>query len=105
MKINVSRVKPHTWVSLMMVIIVIINQVLTALGKPIINIGEDQITYFVNTVMNIAFIGYAAWKNQSVTDNAQMADEILYALRDGKISKDELEQFIEDHKNPDVPTD
>lgn len=105
MKVNISKIKPHTWVSLVMVIIVIANQILTALGKPIINIGEDQITYFVNTAMNIAFIAYSAWKNQSVTDNAQMTDEILYALRDGKISKDELEQFIEIHKNPDVPTD
>ena len=104
-KINIKNIKPHTWISLVMVIIALLNYVLTAIGKPIINIGEDQITYVVNTVMNLAFIIYPAWKNNSVTDNAQMADEVLYALRDGKISKEELEMFITNHKSDEVPVD
>ena len=104
-KINIKNIKPHTWISLVMVIIALLNYVLTAIGKPIINIGEDQITYVVNTVMNLAFIIYPAWKNNSVTDNAQMADEVLYALRDGKISKDELETFIANHKSDEGPVD
>lgn len=100
-----KKIKPHTWVSLIMVILVAINYVLVALGKPAINLGEEETTYIVNTVLNIVFIGYAAYKNNSITQNAQMADEVLYALRDGKITKEELETFIADHKNPEVPTD
>lgn len=100
-----SKIKPHTYISVVMVLIVVANYILTAMGKPIINLGEEEITYAVNTILNIVFIGYAAWKNQSVSDNALMADEILYALRDGKISKEELESFIEDHKNPETPTE
>ena len=103
--ISIKNIKPHTWISLVMVIIALLNYVLTAMGKPIINIGEDQITYVVNTVMNLAFIIYPAWKNNSVTDNAQMTDEVLYMLRDGKISKDELETFIANHKSDEVPVD
>lgn len=103
--ISIKNIKPHTWISLVMVIIAIVNYALTAMGKPIINIGEDQITYVVNMVMNIAFIIYPAWKNNSFTDNAQIADEVLYALRDGKISKDELEAFIANHKSDEVPVD
>lgn len=101
----IKKIKPHTWVSIVMVIVVIINYILVALGKPAIDLGEEEITYFVNTVINILFIGYTAYKNNSFTQNAQMADEILYALRDGKITKQELEDFIEDHKNPEVPVD
>lgn len=102
---TIKKIRPHTWVSIVMVIVVIINYILVALGKPAIDLGEEEITYFVNTVINILFIGYAAYKNNSITQNAQMADEILYALRDGKITKHELEIFIAGHKNPDVPTD
>lgn len=102
---TIKKIKPHTWVSIVMVIVVIINYILVALGKPAIDLGEEEITYFVNTVINILFIGYAAYKNNSITQNAQMADEVLYALRDGKITKEELETFITEHKNPDVPTD
>ena len=105
MKINISKIKPHTYVSLIMVIIAIANYVLTYLGKPLIVVGEDQVTYIVNIVLNAVFILYPAWKNNSVTEKATIADEILYALRDGKISKDELEKFIAEHKNPNVPTD
>ena len=102
---KLKKIKPHTWVSLVMVLIVICNYALTAMGKPLINLGEEEITYAVNTILNLVFIGYAAYKNNSITEKAQLSDEILYALRDGKISKEELEQFIADHKSSDVPTD
>lgn len=105
MKIDIKKIKPHTWVSVIMVIFVIINSILMAMGRPIINFSEEQITYVVNTVLNIVFIGYTAWKNQSVTETAQLADEVLYMLRDGKITKEEMESFIEKHKSDEVPTD
>ena len=105
MKINISKIKPHTYVSIIMVVIAIVNYILTYLGKPLIVVGEDQITYIVNIVLNTVFILYPAWKNNSVTEKATIADEILYALRDGNISKEEIEDFIEKHKNPNVPID
>ena len=105
MKINISKIKPHTYVSVIMVAIAIVNYILTYLGKPLIVVGEDQITYIVNIALNTVFILYPAWKNNSVTEKATIADEILYALRDGNISKEEIEDFIEKHKNPNVPID
>lgn len=102
---TLKKIKPHTYVSIVMVIIAIVNYVLTAMGKPIINLGEDAVTYGVNTVLNLIFIGYPMFKNNSVTDNAIIVDDVLYMLRDGKISKEELEQFIEEHKSDEVPTE
>lgn len=81
-----------------MIILVIINQILLSLGKPVIDLGEDTITYWVNTVINIIGIVYPAWKNNSFTDLAQYADDVLSALRDGKITKEELEAFIDENK-------
>lgn len=102
---KLKKIKPHTYVSLIMLLVVLANYILTAMGKPLINLGEEEITYAVNTILNLVFVGFAAYKNNSVTEKAQLADEILYALRDGKISKEELEKFISDHKNPETPTD
>lgn len=96
--LNLKNIKPHTYVSVIMVILVIVNQILTAMGKPIINLGEDTITYWVNTTINIIAILYPAWKNNSFTDMAQYADDILMAMRDGKITKEELEDFINKNK-------
>lgn len=100
---KLKKIKPHTYVSIVMLLIVLLNYILTAMGKPLINLGEEEITYAVNTILNLIFIGFAAYKNNSVTEKAQLADEILFALRDGRISKEELEEFIENHKNPETP--
>ena len=105
MKINLKNVKPHSWVSIVMVLLVIVNSVLTAMGKPVIEFQEDQITAIVTVIMDLVFIGFAVYKNQSITEFAQIADEILYMLRDGRISKDEVMTFIANHKNPERPTD
>lgn len=105
MKINLKNIKPHTWVSIVMVLLVIVNSVLTAMGKPVIEFQEDQITAIVTVIMDLVFIGFAVYKNQSITEFAQIADEVLYMLRDGRISKDEVTTFIEKHKNPERPTD
>lgn len=102
---TLKKIKPHTYVSIVMVIIVVVNYVLTAMGKPIINLDEETITYAVNTALNLVFIGFTMWKNNSFTPNARIADDVLYMLRDGKISKDELEAFIEEHKTGDVPVE
>lgn len=99
---TLKRIKPHTYVSIVMVIIAIINYALTAAGKPIINLGEEAITYAVNTVLNLVFIGFSMWKNNSVTENALIADDVLYMLRDGRISKEELEKFIAEYQTGEV---
>ena len=88
-----------------MMIVAFINYGLMAAGKPIIHWGDADITFAVNMILGVVFIVYAAWKNQSITSNAQMADEVLYMLRDGKIDKEELQAFVEAHKNPETPTD
>lgn len=96
--INLKDVKPHTYVSIVMILVVIINQCLTLMGQPLINFGEDQITFWVNTALNLIGILYPAWKNQSFSSLAQYGDTILYMLRDGKITTDELEEFIKRYK-------
>lgn len=93
-----KQIKAKTWVSIVLVTISLLNYILTAMGKPIINLGENDVTYIVNTVMMLVSIGYSAWTNNSFTQKAQIADDLLFYLRDGKITKEELEEFINAHK-------
>lgn len=101
---TLKKIPTKTYISIVMVVIAVINHILLAVGKPVLVIGEETVTYAVNTVIDILLIGYTAWKNNSVTEYAVLADSLLYYLRDGKISKSELEQFIEEHKSDEVPT-
>lgn len=97
-KFNFKAVAPHTWVSVAMVGLLIVNHALIAMGKPVIDMGEEQVTLIVNTILDLVVIGYGLWKNNSFTERAQAADEVLYALRDGIITRDELNDFIEKRK-------
>ncbi len=100
--INWKDIKPHTYVSMVMVVVAVVNYALTAVGQPIIHLSDETVTFWVNTAMTIIFAVYPMWKNNSYTDMAQLADKAMYALRDGKITKEELERFIE---NIDAPKD
>lgn len=100
--INLKEVQPHTYVSIVMVILVIVNQCLTLMGRPLIQFEETTITFCVNTILNLIGILYPAWKNQSFSIIAQYADTILYMLRDGKITIEELEEFIQKYEKEDT---
>lgn len=94
MKINLKGIPKHTWVSIAMIILVITNNILSAIGKSPIQFEEDQITIIVNAILDFVVFAYSAWKNNSCTDYAQIADKVLYALRDGKITETEVIELI-----------
>lgn len=101
-----KHIKPHTWVSIVMIIFLIINTItIYTTGSPIIQFSEEQITDAVNIILNVVFICYTFWKNQSLTSAALAADDVLTMLKDGKITKEELEEFINKYKSPEVPSE
>lgn len=96
-QIHITGIKLHTWVSIIMVLLLFANQILRLAGIPILKFEEGDITNAVNTILGIIAVVYPAWKNNSVTELAQIGDEILYALRDGKITKEEVAFFLKTH--------
>lgn len=66
-------------------------------GKPIIDIGTDQLNAIVGIVYTIIITLYGWYKNQSVTKPAQALDKLLIHMRDGKLTKDELTDLIENY--------
>lgn len=101
-----SKIKPHTYISIVMILFLIINTISVYVnGSPIIQFSEEQVTDAVNIILNIIFICYTFWKNQSFTSAALAADDVLTILKDGKVTRKELEDFIAKYKSPDVPTD
>jgi len=59
----------------------LINQVLTATGKNVINIADEDINTLISTGFTIVTAIAAWWKNNSFTKAALEADEIM---REGK---------------------
>ena len=101
-----KRIKPHTYVSIVMILFLITNTISVYVsGSPIIKFSEEQVTDAVNILLNVIFICYTFWKTQSFTSAALAADDVLTILKDGKVTRKELEDFIAKYKSPDVPTE
>lgn len=55
----------------------LINQVLTAMGRSIIKVSDDDINTLISTGFTVVSAIIAWWKNNSFTHAAIMADEVL----------------------------
>ena len=62
----------------------LLNQILTALGKPIINVSSATITELVASAFTIVTAIVAWWKNNSFTKPAIAGDALMNSIRSGK---------------------
>lgn len=58
-------------------ILALVNQVLTATGHSVINISDENINTLISTGFTIVSALIAWWKNNSFTQSAIMADEVM----------------------------
>lgn len=82
---NNSNTKPKitsgTIARTVILILALVNQVLTATGHNIINISDENINTLISTGFTIISAIIAWWKNNSFTQSALKADEVM---REGK---------------------
>ena len=104
-QINVKDIKPSTYVSAVVLIFTMVNYVLNIMGKPVININENEIAAWVTAIVGVAGIIYSWYKNQSITKPAQVADDVMQILKDGKITLAELEDFVAKYSEQDTEED
>lgn len=104
-QINVKDIKPSTYVSAVVLIFTMVNYVLNIIGKPVININENEITAWVTAIVGVVGIVYSWYKNQSITHPAQVADDVMKILKDGRITVAELEDFIARYSETDLDTE
>lgn len=76
------KVKTETIIRTVVLLITLINQFLTMIGKNPLPFAEDEIYAFLSSVVTIAAAIWAWWKNNSFTKEALLADEYLNSLRE-----------------------
>lgn len=101
-QINVKDIKASTYVSAVVLIFTMVNYVLNIMGKPVININENEIAAWVTAIVGVVGIIYSWYKNQSITKPAQVADDVIQILKDGKITLAELEDFVAKYSEQDT---
>ena len=101
-QINVKDIKASSYVSAVVLIFTMVNYVLNIMGKPVININENEIAAWVTAIVGVVGIIYSWYKNQSITKPAQVADDVMQILKDGKITLAELEDFVAKYSEQDT---
>lgn len=104
-QINVKDIKPSTYVSAIVLIFTMVNYVLNIMGKPAININENEIGAWVTAIVGVVGIVYSWYHNQSISHPAQVADDVMNILKDGRITIAELEDFIARYSETDLDTE
>lgn len=60
------------------------NQILTATGHSVINISDESVNTLISTGFTIVTAIVAWWKNNSFTQSALKADEVMRELKSNK---------------------
>ncbi len=82
-KLNLSGINAGTVARTAVLLLALTNQVLTACGKNILPIDDEELSTLISTGLTIVAALAAWWSNNSVTEHAQKADVYLEALRHG----------------------
>lgn len=82
--INLKGVSKSTWVRIIGLLVILVNQVATSVFKVQLLPFEDAEIYEgLSTVLTLLISVYTAWKNNSITEEAQYADSILELKKEG----------------------
>ena len=79
-----KNIKTDTVIRTIILIIALVNQVLTALGKNPLPWSNEEIYSGLSAVATVAAAAWAWWKNNSFTNAAVAADEYMETLKEGE---------------------
>ncbi|MED0689969.1 phage holin [Bacillus licheniformis] len=84
MKFNLRNVRPATWVRIIALFLVLVNQIaVSVLDTTLLPFTDAEIYEGVSTVVTLVVSVWSAWKNNSLTEPAQEADRVLKAKKGG----------------------
>lgn len=76
--------KPDTIARTIIALVALVNAVMLMLGKAPLDLDENTIYVTVSGIATILTTLWVWWKNNSVTKEAIMADEMMHQLKDGR---------------------
>lgn len=81
---NNVKITKGTIIRTIALAVVLLNLILKALGKPLIDFDEGTVMYWLEYIIEITVIIVTFWKNNSFSPAAIKADEFLKELRESE---------------------
>ncbi len=79
-----SNITAGTIARTIVLLLALANQVLAMCGKQVLNIADDDIYQVVSILFTIGAAVWGWWKNNSFTQEAIKADEIMAELKENE---------------------
>ena len=89
-----KTVPASTWKFLIAFIVVIANAILTHFGSNPLPFSDNEAFIYASNFAGAFMTLYATWRNNSITPNAQKADEVLKALNNGNITVEDINKLV-----------
>ena len=99
------RITPSTIARLGALLVALANQILAIFGKDILPFTEDITYQIISLAATIIIVAINAWYNNDVTKLAVLSGKVLSALKDGKITEDEIITMLEAANHDDTSGD
>lgn len=84
-----KKIKLDTIIRTVCLVLALVNQGLTMAGHSLLPITDEQVTELITLVCTIVASVWAWWKNNSFTQAAITADEIMHDIKAGGIEDEE----------------
>lgn len=81
---NKLNITSGTIARTIILVLALLNQLLTAMGHSVINISDESVNTLISTGFTIVTAIVAWWKNNSFTQSALKADEVMRELKSNK---------------------
>lgn len=85
-----------TVVRTLLQILVYANQFVILIGQS--PFGESSVYVWVSFIITILITGLTYWYNNDWSEAAQTADDVYDIIKDGKVTPEEVEEFVEKYK-------
>ena len=89
-----KTVPASTWKFFIAFVVVIANAILTHFGSNPLPFSDNEAFIYASNFAGAFMTLYATWRNNSITPNAQKADEVLDALNKGNITVEDINKLV-----------
>lgn len=90
------KIKVSTIARIGALLVALANQCLALFGRNVLPFTDNAVYQIITVVLTIVVAVISAWKNNDITHVARTAGRVFDALKDGKITEEEVENLLKE---------
>lgn len=90
------KIKVSTIARIGALLVALANQCLALFGQDILPFTDNAVYQFITVILTITIAVINAWKNNDITPMARTAGKVFDALKDGKITEEEVKNLLKE---------